>query len=111
MVMTASLLFMAVLVLVPFLMASARQVVLRSGHPAWLHRRLAKRRPQGGLGLGALVTEELHAFFNANKRVQVEQRRVEMVLRDDDQDGAPPRMGIDLDAGTVVVQKRHRDVR
>ncbi|MGW7004522.1 DUF6191 domain-containing protein [Streptomyces sp. NPDC054933] len=53
-----------------------------------------------------MATEELHAFFDANKRIQVEQRRVELVLRDDDQDGAPPRMGIDLDAGTAVVQRR-----
>ncbi|GAA1908670.1 DUF6191 domain-containing protein [Streptantibioticus ferralitis] len=52
------------------------------------------------------LPRELHAFFNANKRVQIEQRRAELILRDDEQDGAPPRMGIDLDAGTAVVRRK-----
>lgn len=104
--MMAGLLCMTVLVIVPFTLASARYVVLRSGRPAWLRRRLAARPPHGGMGLGATVTEELHAFFNANKRVTMEQRRVQLVLRDDTQDGAPPRMGVDLDAGTAVVRPR-----
>ncbi|MEV4927362.1 DUF6191 domain-containing protein [Streptomyces roseoverticillatus] len=106
MVMMVGLLCMTVLVIVPFTLASARYVVLRSGRPAWLRRRLAARTPHGGVGLGATVTEELHAFLNANKRVTMEQRQTELVLRDDTQDGAPPRMGVDLDAGTAVVQRR-----
>lgn len=57
MVMMASLLFMMVLVLVPFMLASARQVVLRSGRPTWLYRRLAARKPRGGVGLGATAAE------------------------------------------------------
>ncbi|GAA3078036.1 hypothetical protein GCM10020000_74620 [Streptomyces olivoverticillatus] len=52
------------------------------------------------------MTEELQALMNANKRVQIEQRHVELVLRDDVLGAAPPRMGIDLDAGTAVVQRR-----
>jgi hypothetical protein len=107
MVMMAGLLFMTVLVMVPFMFAAARYVVMRSGHPSWLCRRLVARSPRGGVGLGATVTEELHAFMNANKRVQIERRRVELVLRDDVHGGAPPHMGIDLDAGTARV-RRHR---
>ncbi|MET7304011.1 DUF6191 domain-containing protein [Embleya sp. NPDC005575] len=38
-----------------------------------------------------------------SKRAQLEQRRVEPVLRDDEQDGAPRRTGIDLDAGTARI--------
>ncbi|MEU1372333.1 DUF6191 domain-containing protein [Streptomyces triculaminicus] len=106
MVMMAGLLFMTVLVIVPFTFASVRYVVLRSGRPSWLCRRLAARSPRSGVGLGATVTEELHAFMNANKRVQIEQRHVELVLRDDVQGAAPPRMGIDLDAGTAVIRRR-----
>ncbi|MEU8547906.1 DUF6191 domain-containing protein [Streptomyces roseoverticillatus] len=106
MVMMVGLLCMTVLVIVPFTLASARYVVLRSGRPARLRRRLAARTPHGGVGLGATVTEELHAFLNANKRVTMEQRQTELVLRDDTQDGAPPRMGVDLDAGTAVVRRR-----
>ncbi|GAA2715643.1 MULTISPECIES: DUF6191 domain-containing protein [Streptomyces] len=44
--------------------------------------------------------------MNANKRVQIEQRQTELVLRDDVQDGAPPPMGIDLAAGTAVIRRR-----
>lgn len=106
MVMMSGLLFMTVLVIVPFIFASVRYVVLRSGRPSWLCRRLAARSPRGGAGLGATVTEELQALMNANKRVQIEQRHVELVLRDDVLGAAPPRMGIDLDAGTAVVQRR-----
>ncbi|MDH6709327.1 hypothetical protein P3T27_006073 [Kitasatospora sp. MAA19] len=106
MVMMAGLLFMALLVIVPFTLASVRQMVLRSGRPGWLCRRLTARRPGSGLGLGATATEELHAFFNANKRVQIEQRQAQLVLRDDDQAGAPPRVGVDLGNGTAVIGKR-----
>ncbi|WP_435650900.1 DUF6191 domain-containing protein [Kitasatospora purpeofusca] len=97
---------MAVLVIVPFTLASIRHLVVRSGRPAWLCRRLTARTRSGGLGLGATATEELHAFFNANKRVQIEQRQAQLVLRDDDHSGAPPRTGIDLDGGTAVVRGR-----
>ncbi|MFJ9950823.1 DUF6191 domain-containing protein [Kitasatospora sp. NPDC091207] len=48
----------------------------------------------------------MHAFFNASKRVQIEQRRTQLVMRDDDHAGAPPRTGIDLDSGTAVVQQQ-----
>ncbi|MFG2842893.1 DUF6191 domain-containing protein [Kitasatospora sp. NPDC048296] len=105
MVMMAGLLFMAVLVIVPFTLASIRHLVVRSGHPAWLSRRLNARSRSGSLGLGAAATEELHAFFNANKRVQIEQRQAQLTLPDDGHAGAPPRTGIDLDGGTAVVKR------
>ncbi|MFB8202737.1 DUF6191 domain-containing protein [Kitasatospora purpeofusca] len=58
-------------------------------------------------GFGMSVFEELHALFHAGKRVQVEQRQAQLVLRDDDHATAPPGHGIDLDAGTaVVIRKR-----
>ncbi|KJS55223.1 hypothetical protein VM98_14650 [Streptomyces rubellomurinus subsp. indigoferus] len=98
---------MSLPVLVPFLLASARYVVVRSGRPAGLARRLSARR-RSTTGLGATATEELHALFNANKRVQIEQRQTRLLLRDDDHgDGAPPRgLRIDLDNGTVTVPRR-----
>ncbi|MFF4223758.1 DUF6191 domain-containing protein [Streptomyces sp. L500] len=40
-----------------------------------------------------------------SKRAQLEQRRIELVLRDDEQDGAPRRAGIDLDAGVARLQR------
>ncbi|MGP3975817.1 DUF6191 domain-containing protein [Streptomyces sp. 8N114] len=53
----------------------------------------------GARGPGATAVEELHALIYPSKRVQLEQRRIELVLREDEQDGAPRKTGIDLDAG------------
>lgn len=106
MMMMVGLLTMTVLVLVPFMLASIRHVLVRVGRPKWLCRLLRARTPRSGVGVGATVADELHAFLNANKRVQLERRQEELVLRDDTLDGAPPQMGIDLDAGTAVVRKR-----
>ncbi|WP_344325653.1 DUF6191 domain-containing protein [Kitasatospora putterlickiae] len=58
---------------------------------------------------GRTATEEFHAFLNlnANKRVQIEQRRTQLVLRDDDHAGAPPRGRLDLDLGIAYLEQ-HR---
>jgi len=56
------------------------------------------RRPAPAPGL-----DELQALFYASKRPAIEQRRLELVLRDDQHDGAPPRIRIDLDAGRAVI--------
>ncbi|MGW7447211.1 DUF6191 domain-containing protein [Kitasatospora sp. NPDC054795] len=58
-----------------------------------------------GRGAGATATEELHALLYPGKRVQLEQRRVELVLRDDEHDGAPKRTGIDLAGGRAVIRR------
>jgi hypothetical protein len=60
-----------------------------------------------GRSAGAVATEELHALLYAGKRAQLEQRRVELVLRDDEADGAPPRTGIDLAGGRAVIRAPH----
>jgi hypothetical protein len=107
MVIFASVMAITVPVIGLFLFAAGRQVVLRSGHPVWLHRRLAaRRRPGGGVGAGTAAFDELQAFFNSNKRIQIEQRRVELILPDENHNGAPPRTGIDLDAGTAVIRPK-----
>ncbi|MFI9365376.1 DUF6191 domain-containing protein [Kitasatospora sp. NPDC053057] len=66
-------------------------------------------RGAGGRGAGATATEELHALLYPSKRVQLEQRRVELVLRDDEHDGAPKRTGIDLAGGRAVIRRRTGD--
>ncbi|MCF3119213.1 hypothetical protein IPZ68_05755 [Streptomyces arenae] len=94
MVMTEGLMAVSALVMIPFLLACVRHVVMR------------RRRTGSGVSAGAAAaTEELHAFLNANKRVQLEHRQEQLVLRDETLDGAPPRMGIDLDSGRAVVRK------
>ena len=56
------------------------------------------RRPAPAPGL-----DELQALFYASKRPAIEQRRRELVLRDDQHDGAPPRICIDPDTGRAVI--------
>ncbi|ONH59644.1 hypothetical protein CcI49_17010 [Frankia sp. CcI49] len=49
------------------------------------------QRRHGGRGVSTVVLDELEACFYAGKRLQIEQRRTEEILRDDDSEGAPPR--------------------
>ncbi|MGC0419554.1 DUF6191 domain-containing protein [Embleya sp. AB8] len=87
---------LALLIVVPlFVLAALRTIGQRVG---------GRRAGVGERGLGATGVEELHALLYPGKRVQLEQRRVELVLRDDEQDGAPKRTGIDLDAGTARIR-------
>ncbi|MFB7675093.1 DUF6191 domain-containing protein [Kitasatospora purpeofusca] len=85
-----SLVFPAVLVVLFFVASAGRQAVLRTPRLRWLARRLRPSHESGERGTGATATEELHALLYPSKRVQLEQRRIELVLRDDENDGAPP---------------------
>ncbi|MGW5777872.1 DUF6191 domain-containing protein [Streptomyces sp. NPDC003863] len=104
MVMMVSLMVTAVIVLIPFLLAAARHVVLRTGRPKWVRRVLAARAKDGADGAGVTVTDELLSFLNPGKRVQIERRQEERLVRHDVQDGAPRRVGVDLDRGTAVIR-------
>ncbi|MEX2982766.1 DUF6191 domain-containing protein [Streptomyces sp. C36] len=97
---------LALLIVVPlFLLAAARKSARLAQDQGWLPGRPAGRG-SGARGVGATATEELHALIYPSKRVQLEQRRIELVLRDDEQDGAPKRTGIDLDSGTARIGGR-----
>lgn len=96
-----SLLIPVSVVMTLFVLAAVRAV---------LRRARERRQPPGPLseprkrGLGATGTEELQALFYPGKRIELEQRRIELVLRDDEHDGAPPNRGIDLDGGTATIR-------
>ncbi len=94
------------IVVVPlFVLAAVQHLLRQARRRGWLPGRVRERQP-GSRGVGATATEELHALIYPSKRVQLEQRRIELVLRDDEQDGAPRRSGIDLDAGTARLAGR-----
>jgi hypothetical protein len=99
-----SILFPAALVVLFFIGAAARHCVLRTQRPRWLAKRLRRRDGNDARDVGATATEELHALLYPTKRVQLEQRRIELVLRDDEHDGAPPRTTVNLAAGTATVR-------
>ncbi|WP_052508988.1 DUF6191 domain-containing protein [Kitasatospora griseola] len=96
--MMGSLVFPAALVLLGFAASAARRATARWATVRWAGR------TETGRGVGAQAGEELHALLYAGKRVQLEQRRIELVLRDDEHDGAPPRTGIDLAAGAARIR-------
>jgi hypothetical protein len=62
----------------------------------WLRRRT-------GRSLSSTVFDEFTAVVNGNKAAELEQRRVELLRRGDESDGAPPRSSIDLTAGTAFI--------
>lgn len=66
----------------------------RSGLP-WYHD---GHRPGSAVGF-----DELQAALQSSTRHTIERRRLESVLRDDEHDGAPPHMRIDLDEGRAVI--------
>lgn len=72
----------------------------------WLHGRSGLpwfrdgHRPAPAVGF-----DELQAVFYASKRHTIERREAESTLRDDEQDGAPPRVRIDLDANRAVITR------
>ncbi|MGA5493835.1 DUF6191 domain-containing protein [Streptomyces cinereoruber] len=41
--------------------------------------------------------------MNGNKAAELEQRRVELLRRDDESEGAPPRSSVDLANGTAFI--------
>jgi hypothetical protein len=63
----------------------------------WFHD---GRRPVSAVGL-----DELQAMFYSGKRHSIERRDLELVLRDDEHDGAPPHVRVDLDARRAVVTR------
>jgi hypothetical protein len=71
----------------------------------WLHGRSGLpwyrdgHRPAPAAGF-----DELQAVFYSSNRHPIERRRAELMLRDDEHDGAPPRVArVDLDTGRAVI--------
>ncbi|MFG3257333.1 DUF6191 domain-containing protein [Streptomyces sp. NPDC048172] len=60
-------------------------------------------RRRSGRSLSSIAFDEFTAVVNGNKTAELEQRRVELLLRDDETDGAPPRSSVDLTGGTARI--------
>ncbi|GLW93467.1 hypothetical protein Aglo03_42830 [Actinokineospora globicatena] len=71
----------------------------------WAHERswLPWRRKRTGTPVSAAGFDELGAAFSGSKRDEVEYRKTELMLREDSEDGAPPRTTVDLDGFGVRV--------
>lgn len=89
------------LVIVLTVVALLDQLMLRAGRAGLLPWRNSARRGQ----VSATGFEQLHATFSAGKQSELKERQSALLLRDDEQDGAPPhRSTVDLDGGLAVIR-------
>ncbi|MFF8769976.1 DUF6191 domain-containing protein [Kitasatospora sp. NPDC015120] len=87
------------LVCVLVVLAFVDQLALRARRS-----RLVPWRGTGREGqISATGFEQLHAQFAAGKQHQLDERQSSLMLRDEEDDGAPPRTRVDLAAGVVVL--------
>jgi Family of unknown function (DUF6191) len=77
-------------------------VALAAGERLW---RWVRRR-QGHPVVAQAGVDQFATLFQGGKQVELDQRQTELMLRDDDEDGAPPRGPVDLDSGTVRLTPR-----
>ncbi|MFF1837904.1 DUF6191 domain-containing protein [Streptomyces sp. NPDC058231] len=83
------------------LVAFVDQLMLRAGRAGALPWRNGARRGQ----VSATGFEQLHATFSPGKQSELKERRSALLLRDDEEDGAPPnRSTVDLDGGHAVIR-------
>lgn len=89
------------LVLVLTVLAFVDQLLLRAGRAAVLPWRNGARQGQ----ISATGFEQLHASFSPGKQSELKERQSALLMRDDEEDGAPPhRTTVDLDGGTAVIR-------
>ncbi|MFG2295803.1 DUF6191 domain-containing protein [Streptomyces sp. NPDC048603] len=81
-------------------MAFADQALVRAGRAGLLPWRWNGRQGQ----ISSTGFEQLHASFSPGKQNELRERRSALVMRDDEEDGAPPRTRVDLDSGTAVIR-------
>ncbi|MGO1051929.1 DUF6191 domain-containing protein [Crossiella sp. CA198] len=67
-----------------------------------------RRRRRGGTPITATYVNELTAMFYGTKRDELDHRQSMSMMREDQVQGAPPPLGIDLDRGTAVLRPEDR---
>ncbi|MFJ5775381.1 DUF6191 domain-containing protein [Streptomyces sp. NPDC093094] len=82
-------------------LAFADQLLLHAGRAGLLPWRNRARTGQ----VSATGFEQLHAALSPGKHHELKERQSSLLLRDDEEDGAPPhRTTVDLTRGTAVVR-------
>ncbi|MCX4680848.1 DUF6191 domain-containing protein [Streptomyces sp. BE308] len=83
------------------LLAFVDQLLLRAGRAGILPWRNSARQGQ----VSATGFEQLHATFSPGKQSELKERQSALLLRDDEEDGAPPnRSTVDLTGGRAVIR-------
>lgn len=68
--------------------------------------RPSRRRKQAGAPLSSTYVNEFTAIFYGSKRVELDHRDSMSMMREDDAQGAPPAVGVDLDRGIVTMRRQ-----
>ena len=76
------------------------QLLLKMGRAGMLPWRNSGRQGQ----ISATGFEQLHASLSPGKQTELKERQSALVMRDDEEDGAPPWSTVDLRAGTAVIR-------
>ncbi|MGX2996309.1 DUF6191 domain-containing protein [Streptomyces sp. JNUCC 64] len=96
------------LVIVLTVIAFVDQLFLRAGRAGLLPWRNGGRAGQ----ISSTGFEQLHGALSPGKQDELKERQSALVLRDDEDDGAPPhRTRIDLDGGVAVVRAPGQEAR
>lgn len=90
------------LVFLLVLVAALERFGLWASDRSWL----PWRRKRTGTPVSAAGFEELDAFMGAGKRHELDERNHSLMMRHDEDDGAPPAMKVDLDGNRVVLRDR-----
>jgi hypothetical protein len=93
------------LVVMLVVLAALERFGLWAGNRSWL----PWRRKWEGTPVSAAGFEELDAFFGSGKRHEIDERNHSLMLREDEAEGAPPLMKVDLDGNRVVLGERLPD--
>ncbi|MFJ9343282.1 DUF6191 domain-containing protein [Streptomyces sp. NPDC101733] len=81
-------------------MAFLDLALVRAGRAGMLPWRWSGRQGQ----ISSTGFEQLHASFSPGKQHELKERRSALVMRDDEEDGAPPHSRVDLDGGLAVIR-------
>jgi hypothetical protein len=88
------------LVVLLTVLAFVDQLLLRAGRAGVLPWRNAARQGQ----ISATGFEQLHAALSPGKQSELKERQSALVMRDDEEDGAPPHSTVDLTSGKAVIR-------
>jgi hypothetical protein len=78
-------------------------VLLLIGVACW-EKSPGRQHKRSGTPISATYVNELTAMFYGTKRIELDHRDSVAVMRDEDAQGAPPRLGVDLDAGVATLR-------
>lgn len=93
------------LVVLLVVVAALERFGLWASNRSWL----PWRRNRVGTPVSAAGFEQMDAFFGSGKQHELDQRNHSLMLRQEEEDGAPPLMEVDLDGNRIVLRKRLPD--